>query len=430
MGVAYVRGRRRSVVEGTQERLLDFSLHMLRPAWRWPERYGVAVGFTVFVAALKFAIPAFGAKGPDLFLTVPVAASAVFGGFGPALLATIGATIIAAYFTPPAGLVIPWDANGLDVVGFFFEGLIVAVLGGGARAALGRTLDTLHRSEELERERSALIETVNHELRNPLASLSGHLQLASRYAVRDDRRDRVPAALDQAQHQVTRLIRLADDLVVLSRSTDTFKVESSTFDLADAAHAAARRAEVLDPSRQIRSALSSSWLLVQGDPARLDQILDNLLKNAISYSLRGTPIEISVYQDQGLGRGVVRVRDYGPGIPVADRERIFERFTRGSAGDSVPGSGIGLFLSSELAARMGGRLFLEETSSAGSVFAIELPLAGAALGRDGDRERALGRGDPPRVEDRGEQLDTVDEAGPGTAEVRSAVDADRAGVAE
>src|SRR5206468_3063376 len=83
--------------------------------------------------------------------------------------------------------------------------------------------------------------------------------------------------------------------------------------------------------------------------------------------------------------GIVRVRDQGPGIPAADRERIFERFTRGSAGGSVPGSGIGLFLSNELAARMGGRLFLEETSSAGSVFAIELPLAGGALGIDGAR---------------------------------------------
>ena len=415
-------------MEGTQERLLDLSLRMLRRAWGWPARYGIAVVFTVFVAALKFAVPAFGVQGPDLFLTVPVAASAVFGGFGPALLATVGATIIAAYFTPPAGLVVPWDANGLDVVGFFFEGLVVALLGAGARAALGRTLDTLHRSEELERERSALIETVNHELRNPLASLSGHLQLASRYAARDDRRDRVPAALEQAQHQITRLVRLADDFVVLSRSTDTFKVESSTFDLVGAARAAARRAEVLDPSRQIGTAFSPSRLLVHGDPARLDQILDNLLKNAISYSLRGTPIEVSIGEDRELGNGIVRVRDHGPGIPAADRERIFERFTRGSAGGSVPGSGIGLFLSNELAARMGGRLYLEETSSAGSVFAIELPLAGGALGIDGDREGAVGRGDLARVEDGGEQLDAVDEAGAGTAEVSRTVHADRAGV--
>src|SRR5438552_16350193 len=122
---------------------------MLRRAWDWPARYGIAVVFTVFVAALKFAVPAFGVQGPDLFLTVSVAASAVFGGFGPALLATVGATIIAAYFTRPAGMVVPWDANGLDVVGFLFEGMIVAVMGDGARGAMASTIDTTHRNDEL-----------------------------------------------------------------------------------------------------------------------------------------------------------------------------------------------------------------------------------------------------------------------------------------
>lgn len=416
-------------MKGTQERLLELSLRLLRPAWGWPARYGIAVVLTLLVAAVKLSVPAFGAQGPDLFLTVPVAASAVFGGVGPALVATIGATILAAYFTPPAGLIIPWSANGLDVVGFFFEGLVIAVLGAGARAVFGRTLGSLRRSEELERERSALIETVNHELRNPLASLSGHVQLAARYAARDDRRDRVPAALEQAQQQIARLIRLTDDLLVLSRSVDTFKVESSTFDLAKAAQAAARRAEVLDPSRQIGVTLTPARLHVQGDPARLDQILDNLLKNAIGYSPPGTAVEISVREDRQLGHGVVRVRDHGRGVAAADRERIFDRFARGSTVAGVPGSGLGLFVSSELAARMGGRLFLEETSSAGSVFSIELPLALRVLGRDGDGDDAVGPGDLAGVKDRGEQLDTVDQPGAGAAEVGRTGHADHAGAA-
>jgi signal transduction histidine kinase len=416
-------------VKGTQERLLDYSFRMLRPSWGWPVRYGIAVVFTLLVAALKFSVPAFGAQGPDLFLTVPVAASALFGGFGPALLATVGATILAAYFTPPAGLAIQWNTSGLDVVGFFFEGLVVAVLGAGVRGAFGRTLESLRRGEELERERSALIETVNHELRNPLASLSGHVQLASRYAARDDRRDRVPAALEEAQQQIARLIRLTDDLMVLSRSIDTFKVESATFDLAKAAEAAARRAEVLDPSRRIGIVPTFSRLYVRGDPSRLDQILDNLLKNAINYSPRGSAIEISVREDRELGRGIVRVRDHGRGVAAADRERIFERFVRGSTSHDVTGSGLGLFVSSELAARMGGRLFLDETSSSGSVFSIALPVAVRLLDRDGDGDRAVGRGDPPRVEDRGEQLDAVDQAGTGPAEVGSAGHADHAGAA-
>src|SRR5438128_9879752 len=121
---------------------------MLRRAWGWPARYGIAVVFTVFVAALKFAVPAFGAQGPDLFLTIPVAASAVFAGFGPALLATIGTTLVAAYFTPPAGFAIALNASGLDVIGFSFEGLVVAALGAAVRAAVRRTEESLRHRDQ------------------------------------------------------------------------------------------------------------------------------------------------------------------------------------------------------------------------------------------------------------------------------------------
>ncbi|HYU82270.1 MAG TPA: histidine kinase dimerization/phospho-acceptor domain-containing protein, partial [Candidatus Polarisedimenticolia bacterium] len=195
-----------------QDRILDLSLRLFRPDWPWPVRYGLAVVFTLAIAWLKLAIPAFGAPGPDLFLTIPVAASAVLAGLGPALLATIGATLIAAYFTPPAGISISLNTNGLDVIGFFVEGMVVAILGAAARAAFGRTVESLRRREQIEQERSALIATVNHEIRNPLASLSGHLQLASRYARRDDMRERVSPSIDEAQRQVGRLLRLADDL--------------------------------------------------------------------------------------------------------------------------------------------------------------------------------------------------------------------------
>src|SRR5947207_2581533 len=112
-----------------QDRLLDLSLRLFRQDWPRPVRYGLAVLFTLAIAGLKLAIPAFGAPGPDLFLTIPVAASAVLAGFGPALLATIGTTLLAAYFTPPAGFAISLNANGLDVIGFFFEGLVVASVG-------------------------------------------------------------------------------------------------------------------------------------------------------------------------------------------------------------------------------------------------------------------------------------------------------------
>jgi len=364
-------------VEATQDRLLDLSLRLFRQDWPGPVRYGLAILFTLAIAGLKFAIPAFGAPGPDLFLTIPVAASAVLAGLGPALLATIGTTLLAAYFTPPAGFAISLNASGLDVIGFFFEGLIVAILGASVRAAFRRTADSLQRSEQLERERSALIATVNHEIRNPLAALSGHLQLASRYARREEMRERVSPSIDEAQQQVGRLLRLADDLQVISSQGADFRVEPESFDLALAAHAAARRVEALDPAREATVNVPTVPLLVHADRARLDQILDNLLKNAVAYSPRDTPIEISTSGE--AEHAVIRVRDHGAGIDPADRDRIFERFARGAAVASQPGMGIGLYVSRAIATRMGGRLFIEESSSQGTVFAVEIPLAPAEV---------------------------------------------------
>ena len=364
-------------MEATQDRLLDLSLRLLRPDWPRPVRYGLAVLFTLAIAGLKLAIPAFGAPGPDLFLTIPVAASAVLAGFGPALLATIGTTLIAAYFTPPAGFAISLNANGLDVIGFFFEGLVVAVLGAAARAALARTQESLRHREQVEQERSALIAMVNHELRNPLASLSGHLQLAARYAARDDARERVPLSIDEARRQVTRLMRLADDLQLISTRVAEFRFEPEPFDLVAAAHAAARRVEALDPGREVTVNAPHAPLMVQADPARLDQIFDNLLKNAVAYSPRTAPIEISTGAD--ADRAVIRVRDHGAGIDPEERDRIFERFVRGAAAASQAGMGIGLYVSRTIATRMGGRLFIEESSSEGTVFAVEIPLAPAEV---------------------------------------------------
>jgi signal transduction histidine kinase len=362
-------------VEATRDRLLDLSLRLFRPDWPWPLRYGLAVLFTMAIAGLKLAVPAFGSPGPDLFLTIPVAASAILAGFGPALLATVGTTLIAAYFTPPAGFMIQLNTNGLDVIGFFFEGLIVAILGAAVRAAFGRTQQSLRRREQLEQERSALIATVNHEIRNPLASLSGYLQLASRYARRDDMRERVSPAIDEAERQVGRLLRLADDLQVIATPAAVFRVEPESIDLALATRAAARRVETLDPAREVRVNAPDGPLLVQADPARLDQILDNLLKNAVAYSPRETPIEISASGE--ADRALVRVRDHGVGIDPAERERIFDRFVRGTAVANQPGMGIGLYVSRAIATRMGARLYIQESSSQGTVFAVEIPLAPA-----------------------------------------------------
>ncbi len=190
-------------------------------------------------------------------------------------------------------------------------------------------------------------------------------------------RDRVQPSIDEARKQVTRLVRLADDLQVISTRASEFRVEPEVFDLVESANAAARRVAALDSGRDVTVNAPFAVLKVKADPARLDQIFDNLLKNAVAYSPRGAPIEISTGAE--ADHAVIRVRDHGAGIDPDERDRIFERFVRGTAAASQAGMGIGLYVSRRIATRMGGRLFIEESSSEGTVFVVEIPLAPAEV---------------------------------------------------
>jgi two-component system sensor histidine kinase VicK len=114
-------------------------------------------------------------------------------------------------------------------------------------------------------------------------------------------------------------------------------------------------------------------VLVYGDPARIAQILDNLIGNAQKYSSPHAQIWVSV---RTVGTEVhVRVRDQGVGVPQDERALLFTPFYRTSATQTTRGTGLGLHISKRLAERHGGRLWLEESSTAGSTFALALPLA-------------------------------------------------------
>ena len=125
---------------------------------------------------------------------------------------------------------------------------------------------------------------------------------------------------------------------------------------------------------------SGGWLAVT-DPDQLDQVLWALLDNAVKYGL-GHPVEVDISLEQGgaaegepPGRLRLTIADHGPGVPEADRERLFARFERGSHGSSGDGgSGLGLYVSRELARAMGGDLKLEPREPGlGAAFSVLLP---------------------------------------------------------
>jgi signal transduction histidine kinase len=115
-------------------------------------------------------------------------------------------------------------------------------------------------------------------------------------------------------------------------------------------------------------------LVVEGDEFRIEQVVNNLLTNALRYG-GGKPVAVTV--SAGDGKALVSVRDEGRGIAPADHERIFQQFERTEGTEQVPGLGLGLFIARQIAQAHGGRLEVNSALGEGSEFVLYLPLPGA-----------------------------------------------------
>jgi signal transduction histidine kinase len=209
-----------------------------------------------------------------------------------------------------------------------------------------------------------------HELRTPLTSIIGQAELARRHVEKDP--VRAMEALDRTLDQATRLNRLMTELLTETRfAMGAFSLEVVTFDLGIAVATTISEHEHEDIPRIIFA--PSEKVRVRGDPDRIAQILGNLLDNAFKFSARHSPIDVSL---SVVGReAILRVRDYGIGVPPDETDRLFTPFFRTSRTHDLPGTGLGLHISKRLAEQHGGRLWLEASTDAGSIFALALPVA-------------------------------------------------------
>ncbi len=215
-----------------------------------------------------------------------------------------------------------------------------------------------------------LFATVVHELRAPLTVMRGQTQLARRYIGRDPARER--GAIDSALAQMDRMARMISELLNQSRlSANALSLNVVAFDLVGAVAAAMARHQYGATAR-ITFERPRDAVAVRGDPKRIAEILDNLLDNAIKYSAEKAPIEITLSVHGAEAH--VQVSDHGVGVPASERSMLFTPFYRTSRTSDVHGTGLGLHISQQLARRHGGRLWLETSSDAGSVFALALPL--------------------------------------------------------
>ena len=241
---------------------------------------------------------------------------------------------------------------------------------------LARALASMQASlERQEGARRAFVATASHELRTPLTLLQGMLELLD-----DDLQggrvdlDDAHEQIRRAQLQLRRLEHLASDLLDLSRLDAEAPLRCEPVELGELTRAVGaefeRRAADHDVELEIVPPIAPCW--AKGDPGAVARIVRILLDNALRFAPSGAPVIVSAaYHGE---RATVEVRDEGPGVPPAERERIFERFQRGSSTGGEEGFGLGLAIGRELAERLGGRLDLVDDGRAGATFVLSLPI--------------------------------------------------------
>jgi signal transduction histidine kinase len=241
----------------------------------------------------------------------------------------------------------------------------------GSRDELGqlaRTLDAMQRQlAELETARRRFIATASHELRTPIFSLSGFLELLEDEDLDEETR---AAFLRQLRQQVDRLGKLATDLLDLSRlEAGSLELRPEPTDIGELAKGVAAEFTPALAAHESHLELRLAGGRVEAlcDPERVAQIMRILLDNALSHTPAGTDVVVSASRRDGNVR--LAVTDFGTGIKRGDLERVFEPFY---TSDDAQGSGLGLAIAHELAERMEGELSAE-SSPGRTTFALELP---------------------------------------------------------
>jgi len=240
------------------------------------------------------------------------------------------------------------------------------------RSALAEQAERARVQSETERLRSGLLSSVSHDLRTPLAVITG----AASTLLEDE--DRLDAAaqremLRSIADEAARLNRLVSNLLAMTRlEAGALEVKRSWHSLEEVVGAALHRLEPLLGGRPLRVGLPVQLPLVAVDEVLLEQVVYNLLENAVKHAPSSTPIEIEArVRDHEVE---LSVADRGPGLVPGSEEQVFEKFYRGDASRRAGGVGLGLAICRGIVEAHGGRLRAANRPDGGAAFSFTLPL--------------------------------------------------------
>jgi signal transduction histidine kinase len=298
----------------------------------------------------------------------------------------LASTVIALALSGVAGLLLSRAiarpvSRLTEAAGAVAQGQLDQQVPVGSRDELGRLSETFNemtdRLKAARQMQTDFVANVSHELRTPLTAVKGLVETLRDGAVNDPEvRDRF---LETVEDETDRLTRLVNDLLILSRAdSQALNLQRERLDMVELVEATVAR---MAPQAEaqglaLRVGAEPGGAPALADPDRMEQVLVNLLDNAIKYSRPGgqVTVEVGSAQDRGVQ---VQIRDEGMGIPAEDLARVGERFYRADKARSRTkgGSGLGLAIARALVEAHGGELRLESHEGRGTTVVLTLPAA-------------------------------------------------------
>ncbi|MEU7870666.1 HAMP domain-containing sensor histidine kinase [Dactylosporangium sp. NPDC049140] len=268
-------------------------------------------------------------------------------------------------------------------------------LAGALNTMLGQIEGAFRVREASEDRMRQFIADASHELRTPLTTIRGFAELYRQGAAREP--EQTSALLRRIEDEAARMGLLVEDLLLLARLDQERPLSLADMDLRVIAGDAVAAASAVAPDREIALELETDEPVeVNGDEARLRQVVGNLMTNALTHTPDGTPVQLRLRRD-GTD-ALIEIVDHGPGLSDEQAARVFERFyrvdkarTRQQAGGLHSGSGLGLAIVAALVAVHQGTVSVFVTPGGGATFQVRLPLTGGSQAAPGGPQAAAAK---------------------------------------
>jgi two-component system sensor histidine kinase KdpD len=335
-------------------------------------RYLVAVLSVAIATLVSFPLYPAAYDFPALLLLAAVVIRASYGGFGPAVMAIACGFLSLDYFFefPPYSFEISRLGTSLDLLAFILVAIIMGALNAHLRVTRQRASAARAAAEAALQIRDEALAIVSHDLRTPLTAI--------KTSVSTLRNPGAPLAdgtrlelLGTIEAEADRLVHFVTDALAMTRLEAGIAPDRQWNALGEIVSAVLDRCSTVLGEREVTFDVPDTLPLARFDAGLLDQALSNVLENVGIHTPPGTPVQIVGRIDAGALR--LEVSDAGPGIPLAARSRVFEKFQRLSYGGI--GAGLGLAIARAATEAQGGQLQVEDSPWGGARFVILVPNA-------------------------------------------------------